>query len=194
MRRDAHVTLFDVMAILKVARLGHPVLRERARPVSPDALRSAEVQRLIDDMIETMHEYDGAGLAANQVHVAQQIAVIEVQKNPRYPDAPEIPLTVVVNPVVTPVGDDKEDGWEGCLSVPDLRGVVSRYTAIRLECLDRQGQPVDVVAKDFFARVIQHETDHLNGIVYVDRITDMRTLSHIAEWNRYWLGVREQGD
>jgi peptide deformylase len=194
MRRDARVTLFDVMAILKVARLGHPVLRERARPVSPDALRSAEVQRLIDDMIETMHEYDGAGLAANQVHVAQQIAVIEVQKNPRYPDAPEIPLTVVVNPVVTPVGDDKEDGWEGCLSVPDLRGVVSRYTAVRLECLDRQGQPVDVVAKDFFARVIQHETDHLNGIVYVDRITDMRTLSHIAEWNRYWLGVREQGD
>jgi peptide deformylase len=182
------------MAILKVARLGHPVLRERARPVSPDALRSAEVQRLIDDMIETMHEYDGAGLAANQVHVAQQIAVIEVQKNPRYPDAPEIPLTVVVNPVVTPVGDDKEDGWEGCLSVPDLRGVVSRHTAVRLECLDRQGQPVDVVAKDFFARVIQHETDHLNGIVYVDRITDMRTLSHIAEWNRYWLGVREQGD
>jgi peptide deformylase len=182
------------MAILKVARLGHPVLRERARPVSPDALRSAEVQRLIDDMIETMHEYDGAGLAANQVHVAQQIAVIEVQKNPRYPDAPEIPLTVVVNPIVTPVSDDKEDGWEGCLSVPDLRGVVSRYTAVRLECLDRQGQPVDVVAKDFFARVIQHETDHLNGIVYVDRITDMRTLSHIAEWNRYWLGVREQGD
>jgi peptide deformylase len=194
MRRDARVTLFDVMAILKVARLGHPVLRERARPVSPDALRSAEVQRLIDDMIETMHEYDGAGLAANQVHVAQQIAVIEVQKNPRYPDAPEIPLTVVVNPIVTPVSDDKEDGWEGCLSVPDLRGVVSRYTAVRLECLDRQGQPVDVVAKDFFARVIQHETDHLNGIVYVDRITDMRTLSHIAEWNRYWLGVREQGD
>jgi peptide deformylase len=117
-----------------------------------------------------------------------------VQKNPRYPDAPEIPLTVVVNPIVTPVSDDKEDGWEGCLSVPDLRGVVSRYTAVRLECLDRQGQPVDVVAKDFFARVIQHETDHLNGIVYVDRITDMRTLSHIAEWNRYWLGVREQGD
>jgi peptide deformylase len=194
MRPDARVTLFDVMAILKVARLGHPVLRERARPVSPDALRSAEVQRLIDDMIETMHEYDGAGLAANQVHVAQQIAVIEVQKNPRYPDAPEIPLTVVVNPIVTPVSDDKEDGWEGCLSVPDLRGVVSRYTAVRLECLDRQGQPVDVVAKDFFARVIQHETDHLNGIVYVDRITDMRTLSHIAEWNRYWLGVREQGD
>ena len=90
--------------------------------------------------------------------------------------------------------EEIEEGWEGCLSVPDMRGVVPRYTAVRLECLDRQGKPVDLVAKDFFARVIQHETDHLNGIVYVDRIRDMRTLSHIAEWQRHWLGVREQSD
>ena len=182
------------MAILKVARLGHPVLREPARPVPPEQVRSPEIQRFIDDMIETMREYDGAGLAANQVHTLRQIAVIEVQKNPRYPDAPEVPLTVVINPVVTPLGDAMEDGWEGCLSVPDMRGVVPRYTSVRLECLDREGKRVDLVAKDFFARVIQHETDHLNGIVYVDRIRDMRTLSHIAEWNRYWLGVREQSD
>ena len=182
------------MAILKVARLGHPVLREAAQPIPVDEIRSANVQRFIDDMIETMREYDGAGLAANQVHSLQQIAVIEVQKNPRYPDAPEIPLTVVINPVVTPLTDETEDGWEGCLSVPDMRGVVPRYTSVRLEFLDREGHPVSVVAKDFFARVIQHETDHLNGIVYVDRIADMRTLSHIAEWNRYWLGIREQGD
>ena len=182
------------MAILKVARLGHPVLRQPAQPVPPEAIRSAEIQRFIDDMVETMREYDGAGLAANQVHALRQIAVIEVQKNPRYPDAPEIPLTVVINPVVTPLTDDKENGWEGCLSVPDLRGVVPRFTSVRLECLDRDGAPVNLVAKDFFARVIQHETDHLNGIVYVDRIADMRTLSHIAEWNRYWLGIREQGD
>jgi peptide deformylase len=182
------------MAILKVARLGHPVLRQPAAPVPPEALRSPEVQRLIDDMIETMREYDGAGLAANQVHSLRQIAVIEVQKNPRYPDAPEIPLTVLVNPVVTPLTDEREDGWEGCLSVPDMRGVVPRYTAVRLECLDREGKRVDLVAKDFFARVIQHETDHLNGIVYVDRIVDMRTLTCIAEWNRYVLGVREQSD
>jgi len=182
------------MAILKVARLGHPVLRQQAERVLPADIQSVHVQRLIDDMIETMHEYDGAGLAANQVHVPRQIAVIEVAKNPRYPDAPEIPLTVLINPVVTPTSEEIEEGWEGCLSVPDMRGVVPRYTAVRLECLDRQGKPVDLVAKDFFARVIQHETDHLNGIVYVDRIRDMRTLSHIAEWQRHWLGVREQSD
>jgi len=182
------------MAILKVARLGHPVLRQQAERVLPADIESAQVQRLIDDMVETMHEYDGAGLAANQVHVPRQIAVIEVAKNPRYPDAPEIPLTVLINPVVTPTSEEIEEGWEGCLSVPDMRGVVPRYTAVRLECLDRQGKPVDLVAKDFFARVIQHETDHLNGIVYVDRIRDMRTLSHIAEWQRHWLGVREQSD
>ena len=182
------------MAILKVARLGHPVLRQQAERVAPADIQSVEVQRLIDDMIETMHEYDGAGLAANQVHVPRQIAVIEVAKNPRYPEAPEIPLTVLVNPVVTPTTEEMEEGWEGCLSVPDMRGVVPRYMAVRLECLDRYGKPVDLVAKDFFARVIQHETDHLNGIVYVDRIRDMRTLSHIAEWQRHWLGVREQSD
>src|SRR5256714_7545778 len=182
------------MAILKVARLGHPVLRQQAERVLPADIQSAPVQQLINDMIETMHEYDGAGLAANEVPVPGRIAVIEVPKNPRYPEAPEIPLTVVINPVVTPLSEETEDGWDGCLSVPDMRGVVPRYTAVRLECLDREGNAVEFVAKDFFARVIQHETDHLNGIVYVDRIRDMRTLSHIAEWQRYWLGIREQRD
>jgi peptide deformylase len=182
------------MAILKVARLGHPVLREVARPVPVEEIPSPELQRFIDDMIETMREYDGAGLAANQVHVLRQVAVIEVAANPRYPDAPEIPLTVLINPVVTPLTEDTEDGWEGCLSVPDMRGVVPRVTAVRLQCHDRQGRAVDLVAKDFFARVIQHETDHLNGIVYVDRMRDLRTLSHIAEWNKHWLGMREQSD
>jgi peptide deformylase len=182
------------MAILKVARLGHPVLREKARPVPVAEIRSAQVQRFIDDMIETMQEYDGAGLAAPQVHTLLQIAVIEVQANPRYPDAAAIPLTVVVNPVITPLTDEMEEGWEGCLSVPDMRGMVPRYTAVRLECHDREGNRVDLVTKDFFARVVQHETDHLNGIVYLDRMRDLRTLSHIAEWGRHWLGVREQND
>jgi peptide deformylase len=182
------------MAILKVARLGHPVLRQQAEPVPVGDIRSAGVQRLIDDMVETMREYDGAGLAANQVHTLLQIAVIEVDTNPRYPDAPGIPLTVLINPVVTPLTEEREDGWEGCLSLPDMRGVVSRHTAVRLECYDRGGHPVEVVAKDFFARVIQHETDHLQGIVYVDRMSDLRTLSHIAEWNKHWLGIREQND
>jgi peptide deformylase len=182
------------MAILKVARLGHPVLRQVARPVPVEMIRSAEVQRFIDDMVETMREYTGAGLAANQVHTPLQIAVIEVTENPRYPDAPQIPLTVVVNPIVTPVTEEMEEGWEGCLSVPDMRGQVSRYTAVRLECLNRDGERVDVVAKDFFARVIQHETDHLNGIVYVDRMRDLSSLSFLAEWQRYALGMTEQAD
>jgi peptide deformylase len=182
------------MAILKVARLGHPVLREVARPVPLEDISAPEFQRLIDDMVETMCEYDGAGLAANQVHVLLQVAVIEVAANPRYPDAPQIPLTVLVNPVVTPLTEETEDGWEGCLSVPDMRGMVPRHTAVRLQCHDRDGRRVDLVAKDFFARVIQHETDHLNGIVYVDRMRDLRTLSHIAEWNKHWLGIREQSD
>ena len=182
------------MAILKVARLGHPVLRQLARPLALDEIRSEETQRFVDDLIETMREYDGAGLAATQVHTLVQIAVIEVQANPRYPDAPEIPLTVVINPVVTPIGDEMEEGWEGCLSVPDMRGMVPRFTAVRLQCHDREGGRIDLVAKDFFARVIQHETDHLFGKVYVDRMRDLATLTHIAEWNRYWLGVREQED
>ncbi len=182
------------MAILKVARLGHPILRQVAEPIPPSEIRSPEVQRFIDDMVETMREYDGAGLAANQVHTLRQVAVIEVLANPRYADAPPVPLTVLINPVVTPLGDETEDGWEGCLSVPDLRGMVPRHQAVRLECYDREAQKVSLIAKDFFARVIQHESDHLNGIVYLDRMRDLSTLSHIAEWNKHWLGIREQAD
>jgi peptide deformylase len=182
------------MAILKVARIGHPVLRQAAQPLTPAEIRSPETRRLIDDMVETMREYDGAGLAANQVHTLKQVCVIEVLGNPRYPDAPHIPLTVLVNPVVTPVTDEIEDGWEGCLSVPDMRGLVPRFTAVRLEAYDREGQRIDLVAKEFFARVIQHETDHLKGIVYVDRMRDLSSLSYLAEWQRYALGIREQQD
>lgn len=182
------------MAILKVARLGHPILRQVAAPVPRDEIRSPQTQRLVDDMIETMREYNGAGLAATQVHTLTQIAVIEVLANPRYPDAPHIPLTVIVNPVVTPLTEEMEEGWEGCLSVPDLRGMVPRYTSVRLQAHDRTGEPIDLVAKDFFARVLQHESDHLNGVVYLDRMKDFSTLSHLAEWNKYWLGVTEQGD
>jgi len=182
------------MAILKVARLGHPVLRQMAAPIPVKEIRSPEVQRLIDDMVETMREYNGAGLAANQVHTLKQVCVIEVNGNPRYPDAGAIPLTVLINPTVTPLTAEMEEGWEGCLSVPDMRGMVPRYTAVRLEAFDRTGAPINVVAKEFFARVIQHETDHLNGIVYVDRMKDLSTLTHLAEWNRYWLGNTEQDD
>ena len=182
------------MAILKVARLGHPVLRKVAAPVPVKEIRSAEIQRLIDDMVETMREYNGAGLAANQVHVPKQLCVIEVSGNPRYPDAPRIPLTVLINPVVIPLTTELEEDWEGCLSIPDLRGMVPRYTAVRLEAYDRSGAKLDVVAKEFFARVIQHETDHLSGIVYVDRMKDLSTLTHLTEWQKHWLGNVEQDD
>jgi peptide deformylase len=182
------------MAILKVARLGHPVLRQPAEPLTVAEIRDPATQRLIDDMVETMREYDGAGLAANQVHTLKQVCVIEVLGNPRYPDAPHIPLTVVVNPVVTPLTEEMDEGWEGCLSVPDMRGLVPRFTAVRLECYDRDGEKVDLVAKEFFARVIQHETDHLKGIVYVDRMRDLSSLSYMPEWQRYALGIREQQD
>jgi peptide deformylase len=182
------------MAILKVARLGHPVLRTTAAPVPVTEIRSPEIQRLIDDMVETMREYNGAGLAANQVHVLRQICVIEVHGNPRYPEAPSIPLTVLINPVVTPLTGELETGWEGCLSIPDMRGMVPRHTAVRLEAYDRAGEPISIVAKEFFARVVQHESDHLNGIVYVDRMKDLSTLTHLAEWGRHWLGNAEQDD
>jgi peptide deformylase len=182
------------MAILKVARLGHPVLRKVAAPVPVKEIRSAETQRFIDDMVETMREYNGAGLAATQVHTLRQICVIEVAENPRYPDAPGIPLTVLINPAVTPLTDEMEEGWEGCLSVPDMRGRVPRYTAVRLEAYDRDGGRINTIAKEFFARVIQHETDHLRGIVYLDRMRDLSSLTHLAEWNKYWLGNAEQDD
>ena len=182
------------MAILKVARLGHPVLRKVADQVRIDEIPTPEFQQFIDDMIETMREYNGAGLAATQVHTLKQIAVLEVKGNPRYPDAPDIPLTVLINPEVTFLTEEMEEGWEGCLSIPDMRGMVPRYTALRLQCYDRSGSKVDLVAKDFFARVIQHEADHLNGIVYPDRMKDLSTLTHLAEWSKYWLGVQEQTD
>ncbi len=175
------------MAILKVTRLGHPVLRRVAENIAPETIAHPEFQQFIDDMIETMHEYDGVGLAAPQVHVSQQVAVLEVTKHPRYPDAPSVPLTVLINPRVTMLTEDKVDGWEGCLSIPDLRGVTSRYRELRVEALDRHGNLLDFIAKDFHARVIQHEYDHLQGKVYLDRMPSLETLTHLTEWQRYWL-------
>ena len=175
------------MSILKVSRLGHPVLRKVTANVPAEALQSASMQKLIDDMIETMKEYDGVGLAADQVHESLQLAVLEVAENPRYPDKPKVPLTVLVNPRITPLSEEMEDDWEGCLSIPDLRGVVPRYKSVRVQAYDRYGQPLDFVALDFHARVIQHEFDHLNGKVYLDRMRDLTTLTFLQEFTRYWL-------
>jgi peptide deformylase len=175
------------MSILKVARLGHPVLRKVTENVSQRELQSPVLQQFIDDMIETMKEYDGVGLAADQVHESKQIAVLEVADNPRYPEKPRVPLTVLVNPTIAPLSEDMEEDWEGCLSIPDLRGMVPRYKSIRVQALDRQGKEIDFVANEFHARVIQHEFDHLNGKVYLDRMRDFSTLAFLQEFARYWV-------
>lgn len=175
------------MAILKVSRLGHPVLRRVADPVPLEVISQAAFQQFIEDMVDTMHEYEGVGLAAPQVHVSQQVAVLQVEKHPRYPDMPSVPLTVLINPRITILSDETLDGWEGCLSIPDLRGVAPRYRELQVEALDRHGHPLDFIAYDFHARVIQHEYDHLQGKVYLDRMASLDTLSHMTEWQRYWL-------
>ncbi len=172
------------MSILKVARIGHPVVRQVARDLDEKELKGRDIQRLIDDMVETMHEYDGVGLAAPQVHVSLRLAVMEVPaSDARSDDA--VPLTVLVNPRVTFIGEAKVEMFEGCLSIPDLRGIVPRYRKLRLEALDRKGRPFAYEAEGFHARVIQHECDHLGGNVYLDRMKDMKSLSFMREFERY---------
>lgn len=173
------------MSLLKVARLGHPILRKVSEPVSPKEIGSPDFQKLIGDMIETMHEYDGVGLAAPQIHVSKQIAVIEVKKNSRYPDISDIPLAVLINPRIKARSKKSIDGWEGCLSIPDLRGVVPRSESLICEALDREGKLVKIEASGFFARAIQHECDHLEGRVYLDRMHDFTSLTHLLEFNKY---------
>ena len=178
------------MAVLKVAHLGHPILRKIAEPVPPEAIGAPEIQRLIHDMLETMADHDGAGLAAPQVHVSRRVVVYGVETNPRYPDAEAVPLTILINPKITPVGDAQDEDWEGCLSVPDLRGMVPRFTRVRVEALGRDGRRMRFEARDFHARVVQHECDHLDGRVYLDRMRSMETLTFVPEFERYWLAPR----
>ena len=175
------------MAVLKVAHLGHPILRQQAEPVSPEAVPAPDIQRLIDDMFETMADHDGAGLAAPQVHVSRRIVIYGVEANPRYPDAEAVPTTVLINPKLTPLGQEQEEDWEGCLSVPNLRGKVSRFTRVRVEAWGRDGKRLRFSADGFHARVVQHECDHLDGKVYLDRMRSMETLSFLPEYHRYWL-------
>ncbi|MES1175708.1 MAG: peptide deformylase [Myxococcales bacterium] len=193
------------MAIRKIAQMGEPVLRRKADLVDPTEIGSPFIQTLIDDMIETMHDADGAGLAAPQVYVSLQLCVIEVNQNPRYPQFEAIPLTVLVNPVVTPLVDVAEDGtlsaedsfqmYEGCLSVPGMRGQVARPRKVRVQALDRSGKPLDFVWESFRAVVVQHETDHLLGTLYVDR-ADPKTLTFLREYERFVppsARIRDQG-
>lgn len=174
------------MTILKVAQIGHPVLREPAREVGAEELRSAEVQGFIDDLIETMRDANGAGLAATQVHRPLRIFVVEVQDNPRYPYKPNIPLTVVVNPVIEPLTDETFDNFEGCLSVPNLRGVVPRHAVIRLRGVDREGNPIDRRIAGLSAGTFQHEADHLDGKLFIDGVVDKTTLCTWTEFDRFY--------
>ena len=174
------------MAILKVARLGHPVLRRPARAVPAEVLGQADFQRFIDDMVVTMREYQGVGLAAVQVHEPIQVAVLEVADNARYPGKEAVPLSILINPEIVPLDDEMEEDWEGCLSIPEIRGRVPRYRRLRVTALDRDGKALVFVAEDFHARVIQHEVDHLRGHVYMDRMPDLTTLTYLTELARYW--------
>jgi peptide deformylase len=169
------------MSILKVARMGHPVLRQRARPLGKSDLKNAQVQQLIDDMIETMHEYHGVGLAAPQIHEDIRIFVALLAEDP----GPDTEPVVVVNPEIVANDTATEEGWEGCLSIPDIRGMVPRLTDITVKSLDRDGKSIELRLKNFAARVAQHETDHLDGVLFFDRMTSMQSLTYLEEFSRY---------
>lgn len=173
------------MTLLKIAHIGHPVLRGRSRELTRDELRSPETQRFIDDLIETMRDANGAGIAAVQVHNPIRVFIVEVKDNPRYPYKPNIPLTVLVNPVITPTTEETFDNYEGCLSVPNLRGVVQRYAAVRVTGWDREGNPFEREARGLTAGTFQHENDHLDGKLFLDRVQDPTTLCTWAEFDRY---------
>lgn len=173
------------MAVLEIATAGDPVLRQVARQLTAAELASAEVQRLIDDMIDTMRAAGGAGLAANQVSETVAIAVIEVDQNPRYPYKPPIPLTVIVNPVLEPVGDLTVEINEGCLSVPGMRGVLPRFLEVAVSFLDRHGNPHSEIRRGLTAGTFQHEVDHLNGVMFMDRVVDPTTFMTWDAFTRF---------
>jgi peptide deformylase len=181
------------MSILKVARMGHPVLRARAKPLEPDQITSDPVQQLIDDMLETMQEYSGVGLAAPQVHASLRIFVAGFAPNLDDEDDDDdedeehsVPLMVLINPEITIIGDETADDWEGCLSIPDIRGRVTRAREIKVKAYDRRGRRTEITARNFTARVIQHEADHLDGVLFFDRMASLETLTFLDEFGKYW--------
>jgi peptide deformylase len=173
------------MAVRKIASIGHPVLRQRAREVTREGLARAGTQSLVDDLVETMRDASGAGIAANQTHEAIRICVVEIADNPRYPYKPNWPLTVLVNPVVEATTEETFLNFEGCLSVPNLRGQVPRFTSVRVRAWDRNGGDLDFEVKGLMAGTFQHEVDHLDGKLFVDRVVDTRTLCTWTEFERF---------
>jgi len=179
------------MAVRKIVRMGHPVLRQVARPLTGDEIRSDELRRLVTDMIDTLHDYGGIGLAAPQIGEPVRLAIIEIEGDgSRYGDIPEIPLTIFINPEIESLGEETRGFWEGCLSVPGLRGFVERPQRAIVNYLDIAAQPRTLELNGFLATVFQHEFDHLDGLLYVDRMTDSRLLAFEEEFARY-LAPRE---
>ncbi len=173
------------MTVREIVTVGHPVLRERAREVAADELATSEVQQLIDDLVDTMRAANGAGIAANQIGVPLRITTIEVNDNPRYPYKPRIPLTIVVNPIIEPLDDELVEINEGCLSVPNLRGNVMRHVNVRVRYLDRDGVEHDEVRRGLTAGTFQHECDHLDGRLFLDRVTDPTTFTTWEQFERF---------
>ncbi len=162
------------MTVRRVLKMGDPLLYRRAEEVRE--FNAPELDALIQDMFDTMAALNGAGLAAPQIGVSQRVVIFEVESSPRYPQAEAVPRTILINPALEPLGDDMDEGWEGCLSVPGLRGLVSRHTRLRYTGFDEKGRPIDRAVSDFHARVVQHECDHLDGILYPMRLKDIRLL------------------
>jgi peptide deformylase len=173
------------MSILKVARMGHPVLRAKARPLEKSEIRSAVSQKLIDDMLDTMAEYHGVGLAAPQVHEGLRLFVAALDPGDGDDEEDIVPIALI-NPEITVVGTDVVEDWEGCLSIPDIRGRVPRAREVKVRALDRNGSRIELSASDFSARVIQHETDHLDGVLFFDRMTSLASMTFLDEYSRYW--------
>ena len=174
------------MAILKVAHMGHPVLRAKARPLEASEIRSPGVQQLIDDMFETMAEYQGVGLAAPQVHKSVRLFVAGFPEPEDDEEEPDIPQMALINPEITIVGRESTEDWEGCLSIPDIRGRVPRSRQIVVRAYDRAGKRIEIKASNFTARVMQHETDHLDGVLFFDRMESFESLTFLEEFGRYW--------
>jgi len=162
------------MAVRRVLKMGDPLLYRKAELVK--GFKTPELDALIADMFDTMAALNGAGLAAPQIGVSQRVVIFSVESNPRYPDVEPVPTTVLINPILTPIGDEMEEGWEGCLSVPGLRGLVTRHQSLRYTGFDQNGTPIDRTVSGFHARVVQHECDHLDGILYPMRLRDIRLL------------------
>lgn len=176
------------MAVLDVLRMGHPVLRQLARPVTMAEIQSPEMEQLISDMVDTMHAHDGVGLAAPQVGVSIRLAIIELEPgNERYPYHGSSSLGVYFNPTVSVIDPVVQTFWEGCLSVPGLRGEVARPRKVKVDFLDRLGSAHTIEAEDFLATVFQHEFDHLDGVLYVDRLSDPKNLAFLEEFHQFWL-------